>query len=79
VFRKSLLVLFLLVIVSFGLRFMASDYLFGIFKLFLTATFFIEMTVPSEESKRSYICDRGIDFAAVSMISYIVFEAVRTV
>jgi hypothetical protein len=31
---------------------MASDYLFGIFKIFLTATFFIEMIALSQDSKR---------------------------
>jgi len=67
VFCRSLFVLFLLTIVlSALLRFMASNYIFGISKLFspkfskvdvkvLPPPLFIEVTVPREEIVTSYI------------------------
>ena len=41
------------------LRFMDSDYLFGIFKLFLTSPLFIEIPVPRGELVVMYMCVRG--------------------
>jgi len=48
------------------LRFMDSDYLFGIFKLFLTSPLFIEVPVPRGELAIMYMCAMCIDFASVS-------------
>jgi hypothetical protein len=38
---------------------MDSDYLFGIFKLFLTSPLFIEVPVPRVELVVMYMCVRG--------------------
>jgi len=66
-------VLFLLpIVLSVLLRFTDSDYLFGIFKLFslirevlahetsLTPPLFLDVPVPSHETKRSFICVLGV-------------------
>jgi hypothetical protein len=50
---------FLLAIVFSVLRFMDSDYLFGIFKLFLTSPLFIEVPVPRGVLVVMYMCARG--------------------
>ena len=58
-FCRSLFVLFLLAIVFSVLRFMDSDYLFGIFKLFLTSPPLIEVPVPKGELVVMYMCVKG--------------------